>query len=922
MKRIILGLIGLIIIVGGIFTGWYLFLQESRFIGTPALSAIAPDIPVFLEINEVSSLVKKMKDENDIWKRVRENPPWNELDKQIRMVDSLNLKYADIRSFTKDKKLTIAFDFIGKEQLIPIYIFPLNDIAEKHQLAEAIQMIFSGNDVQMEKRKYNGEVIFDGSLYLDKELVKFSFAFPKGLAVFSSNSMLVENAILQVNEESVEADYGFRKIHKTVGENSDINIYVNHKYFPRLLKQFVNKKVKEQEKELSLLAEWTELDFNIKKQSLNWNGFTYSSDSLNQYMNLFLHQTPGNIRVDEALPFRTIWFKAYHLSDFSQFQEDYNRYLIGVGQIKSRDLFLSRFKDETGLDLIPFLKGWFDGDVAFCASEGEKTPHHFLVFSSRSESLAKEEFVRMLKRYCIRKGLNFGALTRKFRVDRETSFTIYSNPYPDFHNYLFQNNLTEKHFRYFSFINNNVVFGESYQGVSEFLHDNLLQETLGKKSTYHQFSEQLSRESNLYIYGNPSRGIEDVLNVFSSELQNKLLVSKDEFKKITGFGWKAGSSNQMIYNSGCLIFDPEFRERASTIWQSHLDTSIHFKPQFVYNHLDWKNKDVVVQDLKNNLYIINNSGRIVWKMKLSGPVLGEIHQIDYYRNGKLQYLFNTPDQLHLVDRNGNYVEKYPVKFRAEATNGVAQFDYDNNKTYRFFVACKDKRVYAYDKYGKIVPGWKFDKTEDTVLFPVQHIRLGSKDYIVFNDAQKVYILDRRGNVRVNTKGGQSISNNPVVFEPQSKAVAPRLVYSDTSGDLHYQYFNGLSRKVKIEKMPPSHLFTYEDINNDGIGDVIFASGKKLEVIETNGKKIFQYEFNEPISVCPDVYSFSENQKMIGVVTRNDGRIHLLNSNGSMYRDFPLDGSSRFSIGFFSRDNRRFSLIVGNSDSFLYNYLVN
>ena len=921
MKRVFLGLLGLLFVVGGIFTGWYFFLQESRFIGTPALNAVAPDVPLFLEINEVAPFIKEIQDENDLWSSFCKYSPWDEFNEQIKLVDSLNRNFAGVKSFLKGKRLTISFDFIGKECLTPIYIFPLNDIAEKHQVTEAIQLIFSGNDIQLVKRKYNGEIIFDGTLYLNKELVKFSYAFPKGLAIFSSSAILVENAILQVNEESVETDSGFRKIHKTVGYNSDINIYLNHKYLPRLLKQIVNKEIKKQNKELAHLAEWTELDLDIKNQSLCWNGFTFSSDSLNQYMNIFLHQSPGNLRVDEALPSRTIWFKAFHLSNFLQFQDDYNRYLIGLGKLKNRDLFLSRFKRDTGLDLIRFIERWFDGDVAFSAIEGNKTTEHFMVFSTRSESLSKEEFVKMLKRYCNRKGLSFRSLIRKFRVDREMSFTIYSNPYPDFHKYLFGNNLPEKRFKYFSFINNNVVFGESYQGVSEFLHDNLLQETLGKKAEYHRFSEQLSRESNIYIYGNPSRSVEEILNVFDSDFQKKFFASKDELRKFTGFGWKASTSNNMVYNNGCLIFNPDFRERAGTIWQSRLDTSIHFKPQFVVNHLDRMNKDVIVQDLKNNLYLINNSGRILWKMKLSGPIMGEIHQVDYYRNGKLQYLFNTPDKLHLVDRNGNYVERYPVNFRAEATNGVALFDYDKNKTYRFFVACKDKRVYAYDKYGKIVPGWKFGKTEGEVSYPVQHIRIGNKDYIVCNDSQKIYILDRRGGVRVKTKGGQSISNNPLVFEPQTKATASRLVYSNTSGDLHYQYFNGLSGVKKIGEVSLSHFFAYEDINGDGIGDAIIADGETLNVVYSNGRKNFRYDFNEPISARPNIYAFSGNNKKIGVVTRNDNRIHLLNSNGSVYKGFPLDGASSFSIGFLSRDSRRFSLVVGNSDSFLYNYLV-
>ena len=69
-----------------------------------------------------------------------------------------------------------------------------------------------------------------------------------------------------------------------------------------------------------------------------------------------------------------------------------------------------------------------------------------------------------------------------------------------------------------------------------------------------------------------------------------------------------------------------------------------------------------------------------------------IYQIDFYKNGKLQLLFNTAAQLHLLDRNGNYVERYPVKLRSPATNGMALFDYEKSRDYRIFLAAEDKGV--------------------------------------------------------------------------------------------------------------------------------------------------------------------------------------------------------------------------------------
>jgi len=39
-----------------------------------------------------------------------------------------------------------------------------------------------------------------------------------------------------------------------------------------------------------------------------------------------------------------------------------------------------------------------------------------------------------------------------------------------------------------------------------------------------------------------------------------------------------------------------------------------------------------VQDLKNNIYLINRSGRILWKVRLNEPIMGNVEQVDYYKN--------------------------------------------------------------------------------------------------------------------------------------------------------------------------------------------------------------------------------------------------------------------------------------------------
>jgi hypothetical protein len=92
-----------------------------------------------------------------------------------------------------------------------------------------------------------------------------------------------------------------------------------------------------------------------------------------------------------------------------------------------------------------------------------------------------------------------------------------------------------------------------------------------------------------------------------------------------------------------------------------------------------REKEILVQDKLNNLYLINNMGRVVWKYPLEAPILGEIAQIDLFKNNKLQYLFNTTHKIHLLDRNANPVANYPISLPATATNGLTVYDYDKEQ---------------------------------------------------------------------------------------------------------------------------------------------------------------------------------------------------------------------------------------------------
>jgi hypothetical protein len=113
----------------------------------------------------------------------------------------------------------------------------------------------------------------------------------------------------------------------------------------------------------------------------------------------------------------------------------------------------------------------------------------------------------------------------------------------------------------------------------------------------------------------------------------------------------------------------------------------------------------------------------------------------------------------------------------------------------------------------------------------------------------------------------------------------------------------------------------QDMDSDGVPEFIVAQGNELNVFQQDGERLFSFKVREKISHMPDIYKFSASDIKIGITDQSRNRIYLLNSDGSIYEGFPLEGSTRFSIGYFAGSDSRFNLIVGSANNFLYNYSI-
>ncbi|NNC50274.1 MAG: ribonuclease HII, partial [Flaviramulus sp.] len=330
-----------------------------------------------------------------------------------------------------------------------------------------------------------------------------------------------------------------------------------------------------------------------------------------------------------------------------------------------------------------------------------------------------------------------------------------------------------------------------------------------------------------------------------------------------------------------------------------LDADLLSNPQFVTNHRT-KQKEIVVQDINNNLYLISNKGKIIWKKALTGAILGAIEQIDIYKNGRLQLTFATPNRVYVIDRNGNDVGPFPIKFKDEITQPLSIFDYDKNKKYRLLVT-QGKNVLMYNVRAKFVNGFKFKSANNTIICQPKHFRIGSKDYIVFKTKNKLYILDRLGKTRVSPKSSINYSNQPVFLYKNTFTTTDingNLISINTKGNVASKNLN-LSENHSIE-----------------------TSSKTLVALSEN-KLLIKSKTNEldfgDYSNCK--LFFINNKIYISVTDLQSHKVYLFDSQSRLLNNFPVYGNSTIELDNIDKDKNLEFVTKGESNSLIL-YQIN
>ncbi len=917
VKRLLIG--GSLAIVCAGLLLVFILRSGDKFHEAFAAEAVPANAIAFVDKVDYKFFSQEFSNISLIWKDFIKYPYFHDFDSVFNLLNKNIASMPLLERRLDDAGLSLSLHLLGKNKLSAVYYFSLGDHITPNEMNEEMETALS-EGVLLNQRRYEAVDIMDVSFNNSNSVKGFTYAIKDGLLIASRSSMLVEDAIRNLNSGGgIYNEQGFRKVEETAGKYVFGNIYVNYPLLNQLFYPLLNSNSFDKLSGFAEIGRWGEFDIDIREDVLLLNGMTYAEDSLKGWLNLFRGQSPVKLEATSFIPSNVTDFMALGISDIKLFKENFKKELSVRGSYqqfiqseKESEKLIGASAYGTLLDLINDEIAWFTMEDGKAGRYSE-----VVMFEVRSRSEAQERLTGWLSVYASEKGEKAENYISKYALDDQTSFNIYNLPEKPYKLRVINKFLKSN----FAFYDNYVIFSDSKEAISRTIYQNILHKTLENEATYEEVNNLLSSKANLTYLVRPEYFFARQKALLDVPVLKQVEEMAGTLKKMTGLIVQFANEGDMFYSNISVKYASALKEKAMTVWESLLDSMAIIKPYLVTNHYT-SEKEIVVQDATNSLHLVNSTGRVLWQLKLDGPVLSEIYQVDYYKNGKLQYMFNTASGIHLLDRNGNYVERYPVKFRSNATNGIVLFDYDKSKDYRIFVAGEDRQIYVYNLEGNIIPGWTFRKSEGEVLKPVQHFRVKENDYILFSDPIRSYILDRKGKERIKLMDQMVISRNNIFYLDMNIAgSSPRFVTSDTAGNVVGVDLTGKFELILEHSATPNHFFRIKDLDQDGKPEYIFADKNDLEVIDFKGKRLFSFKLKGDISTLPDIYEFSASDLKIGLTDAERNLIYLLNSDGTLYEGFPLEGNTRYSIGYFAGSDSRFNLIVGSQNGFLYNYSI-
>jgi len=658
--------------------------------------------------------------------------------------------------------------------------------------------------------------------YTVDDLTVYTSIWKEKIVASNSQNLLLES----LKREETEPDEYFLKALAAADKNKS-TILINQDQLAESLKNTFNNKVIP----LHFKNGWFSLDFDLTSKNIQLDGISISSKNAENSLSYFEDITPQPNRIAEITPTTASGFYSFTYKNFDKLYANLQKQRKDSLQLSENNLL--NFTREAG--------------VVFNQNE------NVLVVTTSDPQLAFD---------AISNSKNIVSDYRDYSIyENEVDYTRFLSPL-----------VNPMELKYYAFLDEFVIFSETISALETMISNFQNKATLANQKYYQETVSNLASSSSYLMVGNNSHFTKALKNVVKEELLEEL--SKVELKDYpvvaVQFVQDANFTHvHAVMSNKATSTTTQIINTVSANQPIKIDGKIATIP-FLLKNPDSNKLEVAVQNEDNVLFLLSAEGKLLWKKKLDGRILGEIQQVDLFKNGNLQMAFTTQNSFEILDRNGNAVKPFPKKFKDALTQPLSIFDYENNRDYRFVITQKNE-IFMLDAKARSVDGFAFNKTKSNIILPPKHIRINRKDYILVSEENgEIHILSRQGKTRIPVQEKIKFGENQ--WYPENRK------------------FVNVNEDGKIVSIDEKGKVRRSSVENSVNLKLLVKDGLKVTLSE-NVLKIGANEINLDFGLYTKPQVFKVNGKTYVAVTDTQAnKVFIFDKSGAMLPNFPVFGS--------------------------------
>ena len=858
---------------------------------------------VFEASNTVESWEQLVNSE--FWKALGNIEAFEAINTELNTLDSLNEGH-NIQDLLQKNGL-ISMHVTEKNDFDFVFYIDLN--SEKNQRAAGglLDKFKSNNKLRFTERLYQGYKISE----ISDGKSAFTYFLNENVLVGSFTSFLVEDVVRLVKDNYMS---GFRNVNASLFDmpklaNDDGNIYLNMNAVSLWLSSFVGADARPEVRSLTGFCESLFFDLDISDDKFLLNGFTLASTE--DFISTFNAQTPVKSGTKYYIPNRAALVYQFGLSHGVKWHQDLQEYW----KKHHPDFYTARGKFARQYEFdFNNLYGWLGNSIDLVQLEiqRENNREYLLYIHANDISEALNQLNTFSESLANAQG-------DSVYVEKFSTYNIREMKVKDFPKQAFGPMYEGFEECYFTPIGDYIVMGNSIMTLKSLIEDIESENTWGRSVAYNKFLEGNLEESNVAILYNTRRLWNHMVNGLDPKWKAFAEQYSGQLKSINLGSLQFSRLDENFYSSIALQFD-EFettRNKPSyeAVRSASLAGGIITRPHIVKNHTNGA-FEVAVQDSAYNFVLISEGGEVLWRDSLGSSIISDVEQVDYYKNGKLQYFFATSSAIHIIDRLGNYIDGYPVAIDANLKY-ASVVDYDKSKKYRFFLADDRGNLYLYNKEGVSLEGWNPRELNARLAGRPFHIRVRGKDAMI--------AIQQDGIVNIMNRRGEMMPGFPLQLDGKLDGDP----FINVGSELSNTVFTVISREGRIikfnmegqilstEQLYKPTVETRFTLVPDALGKNYIISRQdlgRLVLLSSDNKEILSKDYMSSEVLKVQYYDFGSDHRVYAVTDMSQSFTYIYDNQGTLVNSRPFDSENEIALMYFD-STKKYHVYTINGDTF-------